>query len=262
MGEDDKNTDGEGENSVIMWEDDNSSNLNPDTDHDIKVSIHALMGSKSTKSLKIQGKLQGRDLSILFDSGSTHNFLSLGLAKKLQLRLKPCSLIQVTVANGENLLCSSLVENLEWSMAGECFETDVHVLPLGGYDLILGVEWMTSVSPVTFDFEEEKVTIRKGDKNVTLTQSTLLPQVKLKLKSPTVKTTHEEALFLVQVTAMEEVNSPELLMIPIPDVATLVKSFSDVFALPTQLPPPRKQDHHIPLKPNSSPIEVSYCLQG
>lgn len=83
MGEDDKNDVGEGENPVIMWEDDSNSNSNPDKDNDIKVSIHALMGSKGTKSLKIQGNLQGRDISILLDSGSTHNFLSLGLDKRL-----------------------------------------------------------------------------------------------------------------------------------------------------------------------------------
>lgn len=37
---------------------------------------------------------------------------------------------------------------------------------------------------------------------------------------------------------------------------TFTNQFTDVFQEPTQLPPPRDVDHHIPLAPNSKPINV------
>lgn len=137
-------------------------------------------------------------------------------------------------------------------MAGETFITDVHILPLGGYDLILGVEWMASVSPVTFNYVEETVTICTGEKVVTLPQTAQLPRVTLQLKPPSLKATMEEAFFLVQVSAVEETSSPETPRVTIPEIVELVKDYADIFAQPTQLPPPRKQDHHIPLKPEST----------
>lgn len=37
-------------------------------------------------------------------------------------------------------------------MQGHKFTVDVQVLKLGGYDMVLGVDWLTGISPVTFDF--------------------------------------------------------------------------------------------------------------
>lgn len=74
--------------------------------------------------------------------------------------MTPGTPFHITVANGEHLKCSNLIDRLTWSMAGRSFSATVNVIPLGGYDLILGVEWLSYVSPVTFDDSQEIVTIK------------------------------------------------------------------------------------------------------
>ncbi|KAL5728650.1 hypothetical protein ACHQM5_001712 [Ranunculus cassubicifolius] len=41
-----------------------------------------------------------------------------------------------------------------------------------------------------------------------------------------------------------------------PTVRFLVSKFSDIFGIPTSLPPNRSHDHHIPLLSGSSPVNV------
>ena len=41
-----------------------------------------------------------------------------------------------------------------------------------------------------------------------------------------------------------------------PELQADVSKFDDVFALPTELPPPRAHDHRIPLLPNAPPVNI------
>lgn len=53
-------------------------------------------------------------------------------------------------------------------MQGHKFVHGVHVLDLEPYDLILGVDWMKSYSPMTFDFRELKLTFVKEGQRILL----------------------------------------------------------------------------------------------
>lgn len=51
-------------------------------------------------------------------------------------------------------------------------------------------------------------------------------------------------------------DSPTLLNHTNPDLHHLLHQFSEVFATPRGLPPPRPHDHHIHLLPNSQPVNI------
>lgn len=217
------------------------------------MSLHALTGSKGDVTLKIQGVLKDKKISILVDSGSTHNFVSQNLVKQLQLRTDPCSTFQVIVANGEHIPCSNFIESVQWTMAGEDFKASANVIPLGGYDLILGDDWMSMVSPVTFDYTNETITIKLNEKRVILQQSCPTAKVQVQLNGSNVKQSQEEAYFLVQISVVENTLSSEKFTKLPPGISAILSNYKDLFAEPTELPPTRNQDHHIPLKPNSTP---------
>ena len=46
-------------------------------------------------------------------------------------------------------------------MNGENFSTDLRLLKLGGCDVVLRVDWMKGVSPISFDFNKMEVTFEK-----------------------------------------------------------------------------------------------------
>ena len=52
-------------------------------------------------------------------------------------------------------------------MNGENFSTDLRLLKLGSRDVVLGVDWMKGISPISFDFNKMEVTFEKdGNKKV------------------------------------------------------------------------------------------------
>nr|GEU34614.1 transposon Ty3-I Gag-Pol polyprotein [Tanacetum cinerariifolium] len=53
-----------------------------------QISIHALNGLPSYSTMRIKGVMGNRQLHILVDSGSTHNFIDVKLARKLQCSVK------------------------------------------------------------------------------------------------------------------------------------------------------------------------------
>ena len=67
----------------------------------ISISKQALNGSEALHSLRLQGQIQGHDVLILVDSGSSSNFVSAKLAAKLQGVLRQTEkTVKVLVARG------------------------------------------------------------------------------------------------------------------------------------------------------------------
>lgn len=42
----------------------------------------------------------------------------------------------------------------------------MHILPLGGCDLVLGAQWLKTLGPVTFDYEKLNFSYKSGDEVV------------------------------------------------------------------------------------------------
>ena len=53
-------------------------------------------------------------------------------------------------------------------MQGEKFETDLRLLQLGGCDMVLGVDWMKGVCPISFDFNCMEVSFEKEVERMTI----------------------------------------------------------------------------------------------
>lgn len=98
---------------------------------DCGVSIHAITGTNGLHTIKLKGQSKNHYLSMLLDSGSTHNFLSESLVKKCQLITEPCSPIKVTVANGDTIRCEKMISKFSWEIEQGKFITPMYVIPLG-----------------------------------------------------------------------------------------------------------------------------------
>ena len=96
------------------------------------ISIHAINGSSSRgfRTMRVTGRVGKKAVHILIDSGSTHNFLDLHLAKRLGLHLTQVNPVMVDVADGNGLECNSMCKGLKWILRGTTFITDVLLLPL------------------------------------------------------------------------------------------------------------------------------------
>jgi hypothetical protein len=72
----------------------------------VVVSKAAVSGIESPRSMRLMGSIQGHDMLILVDSGSSHSFLSSKLVGQLSGASKLINPMTVTGANGAPILCS------------------------------------------------------------------------------------------------------------------------------------------------------------
>nr|GEX00393.1 hypothetical protein [Tanacetum cinerariifolium] len=73
-----------------------------------QILIHALTGLLSYSTMRIRGAMGNRQLHILVDSGSTHNFINVKLARKLQCSVKDIPSLNVSVAGEKQLQCNKM----------------------------------------------------------------------------------------------------------------------------------------------------------
>lgn len=88
-------------------------------------------------------------VSILIDTGNTHNFADHVVIKKAGILIEHDKPFQVMVANGDRLKseCCCSQPPLEIII-----HTDFYLLPLGGCDLVLGTQWLHTLGLAYWDF--------------------------------------------------------------------------------------------------------------
>jgi len=112
----------------------------------------AINGASGFHTMRINGHLGKKTIHILIESGSTYNFLDVNLAKKLGRKMEPIALQAVTIADGNQLQCQYICKNFAWQMHGTDFTSDVLLIPLGGCDLFLGIQWLATLGTIKWNF--------------------------------------------------------------------------------------------------------------
>lgn len=112
------------------------------------LSVSAISGSVAPRTMIFSGTLEGVQIRILLDSGSSHTFVSFELASQCFNLQQLASPLKAQVANGQVLSCSSFLLAATWSIQNCHFTADLKVLPLSSYDMILGIDWLESHSPM------------------------------------------------------------------------------------------------------------------
>jgi hypothetical protein len=90
-------------------------------------------------------------LIALLDSGSTHNFISEEAARRSSLPLLPRPHLTTLVTNGERVTCAGVIRDAPLLIDGDSFSADLYVMPLAGYDVVLGTRWLGELGPIVWD---------------------------------------------------------------------------------------------------------------
>lgn len=220
----------------------------------MSISYQALNGIDSSTSIRLRGWVQGTELLMLVDSGSTHSFVDERIGSTfIGLKHLPQPL-KVQIADGGQLSCSQVIPKCDWWIQGHNFSSDFRLLPLGSYDAILGMDWLQQFSPMQIEWNHKWLEFSHLGKVVKLQGIT--PQTSQcatisgeQLQGMTKK---GFVMCLVQLQAVELQNQKE-----VPDmVQPLLQEFAHVFSEPTGLPPKRMCDHHIPLVEGAKPVNL------
>lgn len=73
-----------------------------------KISLNALQGNIDADNIRLKGILQTKEVSVLIDSGSTHNLIQSKVAQALKIDISPTNSFFVTTKGGEKLQCNQM----------------------------------------------------------------------------------------------------------------------------------------------------------
>jgi hypothetical protein len=195
-------------------------------DSNIEISLNTLSSMSTGQTMRLGVAMCNQSLIALVDSGSTHCFMAEHVARQLDLRPIPTAGMTVGVANSERLPCVGVCPVLSFSIHDEVFCMDFFIIALDRYEVVLGCNWLRTLGPIIWIFDLLSMAFWRHDHRI--------------------KWISEVAAPCPQALAHSSDNLLQLIL----------SEFTDVFAEPTGLPPPRPFDHRIHLLPSTPPVAV------
>jgi hypothetical protein len=113
-----------------------------------------LAGISTPQTLKIEGYIKKKKVIVLIDSGSSHNFIHNKLAKALNCFVYLAPEFQVMIANGGNKYCLGKCNKINLMMGEYVMNSPMISIPMGGADVVLGIQWLQSLGTDAFNFQE------------------------------------------------------------------------------------------------------------
>lgn len=136
------------------------------SDEELLLSENALFGTEGKRTIWLQGLIQ--QVLILIDSGSSSSFMASHLVDRLHLVPNSIPSALVMIIDGGKLFCDEMAEQVEWWCQGNTFSSNFKILGLGGYDLILGMDWLEAHSPMWIHWGRKTVRFTHSGKDITL----------------------------------------------------------------------------------------------
>ncbi|GJT37834.1 reverse transcriptase [Tanacetum coccineum] len=176
-----------------------------------QISLHALSGVSKFQTMRVGGYV----------------------AKRLPCQLSATTPLSVDVANGSKMVSSSECKTFKWTLQGNEYEAHCMLLPLGGYDMVLGIQWLSTLGDINCNFKNLTMKFNYQGKKIV-----------------------EKQLMQIQGETAESFDDNLPSFDDNLPLKQLLSNYEDVFAMPTELPPPRAHDHTITLFPNTPPVTV------
>ncbi|KAL0361148.1 UNVERIFIED_CONTAM: Retrovirus-related Pol polyprotein from transposon.6 [Sesamum radiatum] len=188
-------------------------------EEDAMVSVHAMGGYINSQTLRVNGKVNGKDIHILTDSGSTHCFIDEKVVQVLGCRVEPATPMIVRIANGGRMTSKLFCPNFCWEIQGHY-----------------------CTHPITITQDGQKIVLKalteRGDLKTlsAYSLSSLLRRGTMFIKGQ---------LYATNKGVIDDGKNPKLV--------DLLQQFADIFQEPRTLPLERAIDHNMELVPEAIP---------
>ena len=147
---------------------------------------------------------------------------------------------QVRIAGGGTLTSAVILLAVQWSIGQVSFTSDLRVLPLTAFDMIIGMDWLESFSPMQVHWQLKRLVIPYEGSSVLLQGESMDAPSQL----------------ILQVYSMDSTpNTFSSVGLP-PAIQSLLNEFTDLFQAPDSLLPSHPCNYSIPLLPGSWPFYI------
>ncbi|XP_040987625.1 uncharacterized protein LOC121235342 [Juglans microcarpa x Juglans regia] len=234
-------------------------------DEDAELSLNAMFGVQRPTSMRVMAWIEKFEVTLLVDSGSTHNFINSNIVTKVRLKPSTIEPFEVKVANGDKLRCEGLVREVKLNVQGVRIVADLHVLSLVGLDVVLGNAWLKGIGKVVNDYDKMTMEFRIGSKKklwTALTSKEVKSCEAMMFERLCKGGASCFAIILAKQETLFEVEKGEeggkkedLSLLPM-EVQEVLRDHWRVLEVPITLPPTRPFDHCIALVDESKLVNV------
>ncbi|XP_033143414.1 uncharacterized protein LOC117132707 [Brassica rapa] len=193
----------------------------------------------------------GRPTHVLFDSGATHSFVAPEVAAEFVGSFVIDRMDVAVMTPGDQTLQSKEgLRRVPLVICEKMFLADLLVVPLKGYEVILGMDWLSGYQ-AQLDCEKGRILFKEhGQQQIVFYGISPSKSVSLIAALRVEDLFQDGEAYLVTISASE---GPTSNGVEITDIA-VVQEFEDVFAALKELPPPRNNPFTINLEPEAKLI--------
>lgn len=132
-----------------------------------EISLHAFEGNISSSTIRVMGLIKCQFVSVLIDSGSSHNFMQVDVAVALKLTIQMIVPFHVSTGSGEKLISHKMCKDVEIKIQDVTIIMDIFLIHMSGCNMVVGVQALKTFGPVTFDFDKASMEFNLSGKKIT-----------------------------------------------------------------------------------------------
>ena len=122
--------------------------------HNMRFSLKSFVGLTSNKSFKVEGEIERQKVQVLVDNGASENFMTSKLARELGLEVQSIPTFTIEVGNDQREKGEGVCCGVKMLVQGILIEEKFFLMELGGTEVILGMDWLSSLGKIEADFQE------------------------------------------------------------------------------------------------------------
>ena len=103
--------------------------------------------------LRVRGTVRGQRVSVLVDSGATHNFIDAQMVERRGIQTESFDGFSVLVPGDQTMTCARYVPELSVTMGTYTLTDHFFVVDIPDTNMILGVQWFITLGKVTTDWK-------------------------------------------------------------------------------------------------------------
>lgn len=218
-----------------------------------EISLHEIVSTNTPQTMRLVGSLCNKQVSVLIDSGSTHNFLDPQVVTRLNIPISAGGKFKVMVANGTYLESEGRCLNVKISLQQVPVVADFFVLPLGGCQVVLGAQWLRTLGPITWDFTAMVMSFKLNGMRHHLKASESDSVDVLEATEFTKEFWQSGKGLMLHLISLQEVQVMDDVQ---PGIKVILDEFTSVFSEALGLPSSRSHDHKFSLLDSHGPVNV------
>jgi hypothetical protein len=224
----------------------------------IYVALNDQQADYQSNMIKVEGKIINQPVSILIDLGESHCYIDPKIVDRLHMeknKLGKESLVQL--ATGTKRRIHDMVRGCSISLNGVNTSTDLNIIPLGSYDVLIGMNWLEKHHVVLY-CHKKTFTCLDGDGKQRTVKGIPRPISIREISALQLKRCFKKGcqLYATHVEDPVDTKGPSL------EYFLVLQEFEDIFQEIPRFPPRREIDFSIDLVSGvASMLKIPYRMR-